>query len=75
MADLAQRTLPLAGVHGGSASVRLTPAQPTERISLRARAEDVTALSQALGFDLPTRPKTPPRTDAPRYGSGRMNGW
>lgn len=58
MADLAQRTLPLAGVHGGSASVRLTPAQPTERISLRARAEDVTALSQALGFDLPTRPKT-----------------
>ncbi|CCF20483.1 Sarcosine oxidase gamma subunit protein [Pseudorhizobium banfieldiae] len=58
MADVAQRTLPLAGVHGGSASVRLTPAQPGERISLRARAEDVTALSQALGLDLPTRPKT-----------------
>ena len=58
MADLAQRTLPLAGAHGSSASVRLTPAQPAERISLRARAEDVTALSQALGLDLPTRPKT-----------------
>lgn len=58
MADVAQRTLPLAGVHGGSASVRLTPAQSAERISLRARAEDVAALSQALGLDLPTRPKT-----------------
>ena len=57
MADLAQRTLPLAGVHGGSASVRLTPAQPAERISLRARAEDVAALSQALGVGLPTKPK------------------
>jgi sarcosine oxidase, gamma subunit family, heterotetrameric form len=54
----AARRLPLAAVHGGSATVRLMPAQPAERISLRARAEDVPALSRALGLDLPVRPKT-----------------
>lgn len=58
MADLATRTAPLARVHGGSASVRLTPAQPAERISLRARPEEVAALSAALGLELPTRSKT-----------------
>lgn len=58
MADLATRTPPLATVHGGSASVRLTPAQPAELISLRARPEEVAALSAALGLELPTRPKT-----------------
>nr|CAD6408218.1 sarcosine oxidase subunit gamma family protein [Rhizobium sp. Q54] len=58
MAELATRTLPLAGAHGGSAAVRLTPAAPAERLSLRARAEDVAALSQSLGLDLPTKPKT-----------------
>ena len=50
MADLATRTAPLARVHGSSASVRLTPAQPAERISLRARPEEVAALSAALLF-------------------------
>ncbi|ASW07638.1 sarcosine oxidase subunit gamma [Rhizobium sp. 11515TR] len=58
MADLATRKLPLAGRHGGSSTVRLTPAAPASRISLRAPADSVGALSQALGLELPTRPKT-----------------
>ncbi len=66
MADLTQtrgnetalRRLPLAGRHGGSHTVRLTPATPASRISLRVRAADVPALSKALGLDLPTKPKT-----------------
>jgi sarcosine oxidase subunit gamma len=60
MADLTQalRRTSLEGFHGGSGTVRLTPAPVASRISLRARAEDVTALSTALGLVLPTRPKT-----------------
>ena len=58
MADLATRKLPLAGRHGGSATVRLTPAAPASRISLRAPADSVGGLSLALGLQLPTRPKT-----------------
>lgn len=58
MADLATRKLPLAGRHGGSSTVRLTPAAPASRISLRASADSVHGLSQALGLQLPTRPKT-----------------
>ena len=58
MADMAIRTLPLAGVHGGSASVRLSLAAPAERIALRVRTEDVEGLSRALGVDLPMKPKT-----------------
>ncbi|MFN7103168.1 MAG: sarcosine oxidase subunit gamma [Pseudorhizobium sp.] len=58
MADVAIRTTPLGGVHGGSASVRLAPAAPAERISLRVAADDVQALSRALGLELPVRPKT-----------------
>ena len=58
MADLATRKLPLAGRHGGSSTVRLTPAAPASRISLRALADSVGGLSQALGLQLPTRPKT-----------------
>jgi sarcosine oxidase subunit gamma len=57
-ADLANRTLPLSGFHGGSSTVRLEAAPPAERLSLRARAADVAALSSALGVDLPVRPKT-----------------
>lgn|SRR5690606_26091267 len=56
--SVANRSLPLSGVHGGSASVRLAPAAPAGRISLRVRAEDVQALSAALGVDLPVKPKT-----------------
>jgi sarcosine oxidase subunit gamma len=58
MAELATRRLPLAGRQGGAASVRLTPAAPASRISLRAPVESVSALSSALRLDLPTRPKT-----------------
>jgi len=60
MADLgtATRALPLAGFHGASSTVRLEAAPPAERISLRVRAEDVAALSGALGVDLPVNPKT-----------------
>lgn len=58
MVDSATRTLPLSGFHGGSATVRLEAAAPAERISLRAAAADVAALSAALGVDLPTKPKS-----------------
>ena len=57
MADLATRMLPLSDHHGGSAVVRLEAVAPAERISLRAKAEEVAALSDALGVDLPVRPK------------------
>ena len=55
---LATRTLPLAGHHGGSSAVRLEAAPAAERISLRVRAEDVEAISGALGVILPVKPKT-----------------
>ncbi|MGI2031081.1 sarcosine oxidase subunit gamma [Rhizobium panacihumi] len=58
MVEVAARTLPLSGLHGGSATVRLEPAVPAERINLRVRAEDVAALSAALGVYLPLKPKT-----------------
>lgn len=58
MAELATRTLPLAGAHGGTASVRLQPTAPAARISLRARPDDVATLSSALKLQLPTTPKT-----------------
>jgi sarcosine oxidase subunit gamma len=62
MADLAlnmaTRTLPLTGAHGGSSVARLEPAAPAARLSLRARPEDVAALSTALGIALPVKPKT-----------------
>ena len=58
MADLATRILPLTGKHGGSAVAHLTPAAPAERVSLRARSEDVAAGSAALGRALPTTAKT-----------------
>lgn len=59
MADLAIRTLPLAAHKGaGAHKVTVTPAAPAARLSLRAKADAVGALSAALGLDLPTRPKT-----------------
>ncbi len=58
MADQSTRTSPLTGRHGGSAGVRLTPAAPAGRISLRAPEASVAALSTALGLTLPTTPKT-----------------
>lgn len=58
MADLANRTLPLAGFHGGSGAASLSVAKPATRMSLRARPDAVAALSGALGLSLPTKPKT-----------------
>lgn len=58
MADLATRKLPLAGRHGGSSTVRLTPAAPASRIALRAPADSIGGLSHVLGLQVPTRPKT-----------------
>lgn len=57
MADTALRRPPLAGRHGGSASARVTPAAPATRLSLRAGADALDALSAAFGVTLPTRPK------------------
>ncbi|MBB5042752.1 sarcosine oxidase subunit gamma [Shinella fusca] len=58
MADHALRKAPLAGRHGGSAGARVTPAAPATRLSLRAGADALGALSAAFGLTLPTRPKT-----------------
>ncbi|MBN9030026.1 MAG: sarcosine oxidase subunit gamma [Rhizobiales bacterium 63-7] len=71
MADQTQalRREPLANAHGGSGGVRLTPAKPASRISLRARADAVGALSSALGLDLPIRPS------ASAISNGRMALW
>jgi sarcosine oxidase subunit gamma len=57
-ADLATRTLPLSGFHGGSAAAVLSVAAPATRMSLRAKSDAVSALSGALGLSLPTRAKT-----------------
>lgn len=57
MADQALRKAPLAGRHGGSAGARVTPAAPATRLSLRAGADALGALSAAFGLTLPTRPK------------------
>jgi sarcosine oxidase subunit gamma len=57
VANSAVRTPPLSGFHGGSSAVRLEAAPPAQRISLRADAENVPALSRALGLDLPVMPK------------------
>ncbi|WP_267553618.1 sarcosine oxidase subunit gamma [Rhizobium rhizogenes] len=58
MADIAARKLPLVGRHGGSSTVRLTPAAPASRIALRAPTDSIGGLSQALGLQVPNRPKT-----------------
>lgn len=52
------RTPVLQGRRGGTASVRITPAEPATRVSLRAGAGEVTALSKTLGVKLPVKPKT-----------------
>jgi sarcosine oxidase subunit gamma len=58
MADHALRKAPLAGRHGGSAGARVMPAAPATRLSLRAGADALGALSAAFDLTLPTRPKT-----------------
>lgn len=60
MADLivANRTLVLEGARAGSANVSIKVAAPAYRLSLRARADAVAELSQALDISLPQASKT-----------------
>jgi sarcosine oxidase subunit gamma len=58
MADLANRTLVLDGARAGSSTVSIKVAAPAYRLSLRAKADAVTELSQALDISLPQVPKT-----------------
>lgn len=58
MVDLANRTLVLEGARAGSATVSIKMAAPAYRLSLRAKADAVTELSQALDISLPQTPKT-----------------
>jgi sarcosine oxidase subunit gamma len=58
MTTMLERKSPLAGRHAAEPNVSLTPAPPATRLSLRAPAESLAALSKALGLKLPTRPKT-----------------
>ncbi|MDQ6432459.1 sarcosine oxidase subunit gamma [Mesorhizobium sp. LHD-90] len=53
----AARKSALAGREFHTGAVRLAVLPPAERISLRAPAGSVAALSKALGLDLPTKPK------------------
>lgn len=58
MVDVAIRKSPLSGNHGGSATVRLTPAPAASRVALRAPAASLKALSSALSVSIPDTPKT-----------------
>ncbi|MET3599059.1 sarcosine oxidase subunit gamma [Martelella mangrovi] len=55
---VAERTLPLEGVYGGSGLARLTVAAPASRLSLRAGEDALQALGAALELDLPVAPLT-----------------
>jgi len=59
MADTLQivRRQPLAGRLAAGGGVSIAPAAPASRLSLRAPAASVAALSKALGVALPVRPK------------------
>lgn len=54
----ATRTFVLKPSPAGNAAAMLTPAPEATRISLRAGADALDALSRAFGFDLPTAPCT-----------------
>ncbi|QND48279.1 sarcosine oxidase subunit gamma family protein [Rhizobium lusitanum] len=69
MVDLATRKVPLTGRHGGSGTVRLTPAAAASRIALRAPDDSIAGLSKALGVKLPRKPKTS------AHGHGRYALW
>lgn len=71
MADfvMAQRHFVLSGLKDSAGGVEVTPCEPAARISLRAGAGEVEALSAALGLPLPTRPKTS------AVAGGRMAFW
>lgn len=57
-APAVERRPALAGVDLSAKGVRLAVLQPAERISLRAPAASVAALTKALGVTLPKAPKT-----------------
>lgn len=52
------RTPVLQGRRGGTASVRITPAEPATRVSLRAGQGELAALSKSLGVTLPVKAKS-----------------
>jgi sarcosine oxidase, subunit gamma len=58
ISKIAARAPALAGREFGAKDVRLAVLQPADRISLRAPAASLGALSKALGLTLPTAPKT-----------------
>ena len=72
----AVRDAALAGQKFSAKGVTLAVLPPTERISLRAPATSVAALSKALGVDLPQKPKTSAVEGRPhaRSGSVRTSG-
>lgn len=55
---VANRTVPNASFRRIQGGVSIEPAAFAARISLRAKADAVAALSSALGLVLPTKPKT-----------------
>lgn len=55
---VATRLEPLAGRQFANDGVMLAPAPAATRISLRVRGKAGAALRKALGFDLPSKPKT-----------------
>lgn len=58
LAFVADRIHPLEGCRAEGPGVLVTPAEPAFRMSLRAPAGSVAALSKALGVKLPQQPKT-----------------
>ena len=56
--EIATRKPVLAGAHYAKGRASVTIAAPATRISLRAPEASVAALSKALGFALPQKPKT-----------------
>ncbi len=63
MAEVAIRKPALSGLLAGSATVRLSVAPVASRLSLRAPAESIPALSAALGLTVPVAPKTSGRAE------------
>lgn len=57
-ASTAARVHPLKDRRANGEGVSVTPAEPAFRLSLRAPAASVAALSKALGVKLPQQPKT-----------------
>jgi sarcosine oxidase, subunit gamma len=58
MAEIATRIHPLEGREAAAKGVSIRPASPATRLSLRAPAASLAALSKALGVKLPEKPKT-----------------